>query len=129
MSHWYTTHWYESESGSASTPTLTWADTGDGTGGTATVAGSYAASTNTIYYASYAGDSETMTWTSAGSRTGDGTVAVSLASGHYLLRCHSAVGSDASDSSILYITVSNSTEVVEYRLATAIQARIQALTL
>src|ERR1700733_10876180 len=57
---------------SLTTPALTVDDNGDGSGATATIAGS--ASTNTLYFAPYSGLQTTLVWYSIGSRTGDGTI-------------------------------------------------------
>jgi hypothetical protein len=56
------------------TPTLSVADAEDGTGATATVSGSTAGTTNTVYYRTPTG----ATWQTGGSRTGDGTVTLAL---------------------------------------------------
>jgi hypothetical protein len=56
------------------TPTLAWADDTDGTGGTATIAASTAGSTNQLYYMLRTGS----LWTLGGTRTGNGTIALTL---------------------------------------------------
>lgn len=69
--------WFGSQGGSSgtpvATPVLAVADAGDGTGGTATVSGATAGTTNTLY-SQLVGSS---TWVARGSRTGDGTIAIS----------------------------------------------------
>ena len=52
-------------------------DNSDGTGGVASVTGSDGGSSNTLYSAPFAGGTGPLTWTSRGSRTGDGTIAIS----------------------------------------------------
>lgn len=67
--------------------TLTITDAGTGLGGSASIAGSDVASTNTLYRATWTGQSGQLTpWTSVGSRTGDGTIAISATPGRYVFR-------------------------------------------
>lgn len=73
------------------TPTLTITDSGDGTGATATIAGSSAGSTNTVYTSPVPLSSGSLSWTASGSRTGDGTISLSLTPGPYLAYCESAM--------------------------------------
>ena len=82
------------DAGSAPTPprpNLTVTDKGDGTGATASIAGSAAGSTNTVYTVSKA-TTGAQAWTNAGSLTGDGTVGLSLANGSYEAICVSSLG-------------------------------------
>lgn len=132
VAYWPTNYWYEevsSGTGLVTTPAMSWADDEDGTGGTVTVSASYASSTNTIYYQSFSGTLGTGTWTSAGSRTGNGTVSVTLSAGHYLMYCRSVMGDESADSVVHYVQVTSGDESVEYQCLQAIQARIAALTL
>jgi hypothetical protein len=55
-------------------PTLAVADAADGTGGTATVTGSTAGTTNTLWAWPYPTSTGSLTRTTVGSRTGDGTI-------------------------------------------------------
>ena len=75
------------------------ADNGDGTGGVATVTGSVGALT-TVYYATFSGSMGSLTWTSAGSRTGDGTLALSLPVGYYLWHAQTATLFSNTDSAV-----------------------------
>jgi len=73
---------------------LTIFDAEDGTGGTATIAGSPAGSTNTLYRAPFSGDYGTLTWTQNDVPiVGDGTIAIvspsPTALGYYLWRLNS----------------------------------------
>ncbi len=65
------------------TPTLTLADNGNGTGVTATVAGSTAGSTNTLYAASWSGGFVPAAFANSGNRIGDGNIAAALANGYH----------------------------------------------
>lgn len=69
--------------------TLAIADNLDGTGGIATVAGSNVASSNTLLRAPWTGQTGSLAWTSVGSRTGDGTIAISATPARYLFRLDS----------------------------------------
>lgn len=132
MSHWYQYHWYtlaEEGSGVITTPTLTWTDAEDGTGGTVTIADSYASATNTIYTQAFLGEVGSGTWTSAGSRVGDGDKAITLTAGHYLLYCNSTYSDESASSVVHYIIATSGTESVEYQCLLATQARIVALSL
>jgi len=64
-----------------SVSTLTWADAGDGTGGTFTIADSDAGTTNTVYVSEM---THGAAWSSVGNRSGDGDVAATLTPGYYL---------------------------------------------
>jgi hypothetical protein len=64
--------------------TLQITDAQDGTGGTATIAGSDVGTTNTLYRASFSGVAGPLTWAMVGSRTGDGTITIAQATGYYL---------------------------------------------
>ena len=130
MTHWYSTHWYGTDESSViTTPTITWTDAADGTGGTVTIAGSYASSTNTIYTQTFTGAVGTASWATEGSRTGNGVVTATLTAGHYLIYCQSTYGDESASSTIHYIQVTDGTESVEYQCLVAVQARIAALTL
>ena len=104
---------------------VTFTDNGDGTGITATVTG--ATGTTTVYTAPFSGvHNLPSNWTSGGSRVGDGTIAISVATGHYF--CYSQHDSDPPTVPV-YVHATNSTQSVHYRCATAIQALIQSLGL
>lgn len=62
--------------------TLTIVDQADGTGATATIAGSGGLAM-TVYTQTFSGDLGAGVWTVSGTRTGDGDVDLSLAAGHY----------------------------------------------
>lgn len=128
-SYWPNNYWYGSSGGVITTPAITWTDAANGSGGTVAVSSSYAATTNTIYYQSFVGDVGTGTWTSGGSRTGNGNVTLTLTAGHYLIYCRSTYGTETADSLVHYVQATTGSESVEYQCLSAIQARIAALTL
>lgn len=88
----------------ATVPTLAVVDNGDGTV-TATVGNSISTSTNTFYYH----QTGTTSWTSGGSRTGNGTIPVSLTNGRYFGYVISVVSDTSAVSSLVTFTVINGT--------------------
>jgi hypothetical protein len=110
-------------------PTLAVADLQSGTGATATITTSTAGSSNAVSYLSAAGASGGATWTLAGTRTGDGTLSLSLPVAYYWFRCDSTVSGLSSTSNLVYSAVSDNALAVHERALLAIQARIQGLTL
>ncbi|MBE3132933.1 MAG: hypothetical protein IMZ55_05630, partial [Acidobacteria bacterium] len=60
---------------------------------------------------------------------GDGTVAISLASGHYLAYTKSTVLTVTAASSPVYFVVTDADEAVHYQILTAVKARVLAATL
>lgn len=76
-----------------STPALTLADKGDGTGATATIMGSDPGTTNTVYGFQQPCTAGSLGATALGSRTGDGTINLALAEGWWIAYCVSSNGS------------------------------------
>ena len=111
------------------TPTLTVTDNADGTGAVATISGSTAGSTNTVYAQLVDGQIGSGTWTSYGSRSGDGTVSLALAVGFWWILVQSVKSGSQATSNVVYIYVSSGTAAIHERIMQAIQARIQGLTL
>lgn len=111
-------------------PTLAIADNGDGTGGVATISGGDSGSTHTVYYQRVDGELGTSNWTSAGSRSGNGTVAVAPTADRYYWWYAKATSSGgAAVSNLVYQNITSGTESVHYRCLLAAQSRIQGLTL
>ena len=71
----YLQGWF-SGTGVAPLLVLNVADNADGTGATASIAGSVNGTTNTVYYAPYG----STAWVNGGNRSGDGTVSLSITS-------------------------------------------------
>jgi hypothetical protein len=105
-------------------PTLTIADNEDGTGAVATIADSTAGTTNVVKVATWYG-----VFTTGGSRTGDGTVALTLAKGPYWAYVESTNGNGTSMSEPLAFRVTTASEAVFYQCLTAVQSVIQSLSL
>jgi len=112
-------------------PSLAMSDNADGTGAVATVASADSGTTNTVYVQAFNGDLGTGDWTSKGSRTGNGTIAVSLATaGHYLAYLTSSDGSGGTSvSAVVYFVVTTGADATHYQCLVATQAVIQSLLL
>jgi len=100
-------------------------DNADGTGAVATVSGSDAGSTNTVYTVAAGG----TLWTSRGSRTGDGTVALSLSTGYHFAYCYGSLvsGSPALTPPTQRFAVTSGTQSVQERILLAVEADIRAI--
>jgi hypothetical protein len=130
VAHWHNSHWIgQDTSGSINSPTLAVADQGDGTGATATVSGSTAGTTNTIYTSSFSGATGSGSWTNSGNRVGNGTVDLSLSVGHYFAYCDSTNGSLSEVSGPVYFVVTSTTQSIYYQILAGVQSRLQAISL
>lgn len=112
-----------------SEPTLAVTDQGDGTGATATITGSDVGTTNTVYTQAFDGELGSDTWTSQGSRSGNGTIDMTLTTGHYLAYVVSSDGSQTQASNVVYFVVTSATESVYYQCLTGTRSRVQAVSL
>ncbi len=110
-------------------PVLAATDNGNGTGAVATISGSTAGTANTVYAQFVNGELGTSTWTSYGSRIGDGTVSLSLAVGYWWLKVESTSAFGSATSNLVYLAVTSGTLALWERILTAAQARIQTLSL
>lgn len=111
-------------------PTLAVVDDADATGVTATIAASDAGATNTLYSSSVSGDVEAGTWTSRGSRTGDGTIAPSVTTlGYYWWYVKSVSGAESTISNLAYCPVTDGSQAVLTRIIAGVVSRLQLLTL
>ena len=112
------------------TPTLSMVDLASGLGATATVASSDAGATNTLYSSSVDGEVAEGTWTSRGSRVGDGTIAVSLTTlGYYFWYVKSVLAAESTISNLDYEPVTDGAQAVLTRCIAATVSRLQLLTL
>jgi hypothetical protein len=92
-------------------------DAANGTGGTATITGSDSAQTATVY----AQRTGTRTWQSAGSRSGNGTLALTLTPGYYFAYCQGTVSSVLSISPIIgQLALTTGTEAVHEKIKQAV---------
>lgn len=102
---------------------LTVVDNEDGSGATATIAGSEGGSTNTVSV--QAADGET--WTEAGSRSGNGTVSLDLSPGYWWAKCDSEDGGSTTVSNVVRFGVTTSGQSVHERILDAVKAEIQGM--
>lgn len=106
-------------------PTYTAVDNADGTGITVTIAGGTGGETHTVYYQNINGEIDTWTFTSGGSRVGDGTVVVAVSGFHWWY-----VSSSVSGVSVVkagYASTADSS--THYQCVESAHARILLLTL
>jgi len=107
-------------------PTLTVVDNEDGTGAVATIAGSTAGSTNTVYTAPW----PAATFTSQGSRSSDGTVALSITTtGPYWGYVLSSIDGFTKASGLIAFRVTDGGESIFYRCLEAARDQIRGLSL
>jgi hypothetical protein len=103
-------------------PTLTVADNGDASGATATVSGSDPASDNEIRVAAGAGGA----WSTAGSRTGDGEVPLSLAPGMWWVSVRSSTPGGVSSPAPEAVVVTDGTVASSQEMRTHLRALLLA---
>lgn len=112
------------------TPTIRLTDNADGTGCVCTVSGSTTGSTNAIYAAQWAGGFVGQSYASYGSRTGDGTVSLSLGPGYWFIYCKSTkTGQDGANSLVGGVRVTDGEEALWFQCLDAIVAKLQTLSL
>lgn len=112
------------------TPTVTVADNADGTGAVATVADSNASATNTVYYISIGDELTPATFTSGGSRVGNGTVALSITTmGQYWVYVSSTLSGETTVSDLVFLSVTSGSNAIWYDCLTAVKSTINSLSL
>ncbi len=121
-------------SGAATTapasPTLAVADNGDGSGATATISGAGGDVTLTIYVLPFDGlEVEGATWRSCGSRASNGTLNLTLSTGHYFGYALAVDSGGGAASNVVYFSVTSGGESVLFQCLQSAQARIQAILL
>lgn len=111
-------------------PTLSIADSANGTGGIATIAGATALTTNTVYGANWDGGTIGAAFASLGSRSGNGTLSLAVPNGyHWAYVVSTLAGQDGVQSLVQgYRTTSGSLSVYEQCL-NAVLAKWQSLSL
>jgi hypothetical protein len=108
------------------TPTLAVSDNANGTGAVATITGADGDATVTLY-SQLVGQSS---WTSRGSRTGNGTIGVSLtATGYYWWHAQAVKNGGSAVSNLVYQKISSSSQAVLDAILDACEARVQSLSL
>lgn len=107
-------------------PTLTLADNADGTG-TATVAGATSGSTNALYAAPWGGGFVPSDFTPAGSRVGNGTIAIALAAGYYWCYVLSTLSGQTAISLVHGLRITDGELSIHEQCLDAAAAKIAAL--
>lgn len=108
---------------------ITWEDAQDATGGAVTITGADA-DTVTVYTTPVdATGLRSPTWSSAGSRTGDGAVTLTLDPGYYWIRADGLVSGDPAISNLVYAYATDAADALVVRCVDAIEARIAGLTM
>lgn len=108
--------------------TTTITDSGDGTGGVVAVAGSTIGSTNTLYRAAWDGRMTSYAMTSAGSRVGDGNIAVATL-GYALWQVVSVDGATVTVGPVVYQNLTAPTSAFHYSILEAVRVVITSLSL
>jgi len=108
-------------------------DNADGSGGVATITGSDSGSTNRLFYAPFTGAIGLLTWTLAGSRTGDGTIGIpspgTVPLGYYAWQLNAAVGGSPAFASYYRALTNAGAQSVMDRVLTAVVQQLQTLNL
>ncbi len=110
------------------TPLLAIVDHGDGSA-TATIAGSTAGSTNTLYYQAVDGQLGGSTWIAAGSRTADGTITLTVPGGYYWWYAASVISPDEVVSNMVYQNIASAADPVHWQCLEGVQAVVQSMSL
>lgn len=110
------------------TPTLSITDAGTGVAATATISGSTLGTTNTIKAQAVA-DRGNTTWVTLGSRSGDGTVALTLsASGYWWFQVESSSGGEQVLGNLVYARVHDDADAMQKQVWDGCLARLQEVT-
>lgn len=117
---------YSTSAGSPpATPTLAAADNTDGTGAVATISAGSSSASNEVFTQPVSGGA----FSSAGTRTGNGTVALSLGLGYYWVYVVSTKSGLTSSSNLVRFAVTSNAKSVATRLQDALVATIQGLSM
>ena len=111
-----------------STPTLTVTDVEDGATATATIASGTAGATNTVSVVRWGGNPQFTSWTSGGSRSGNGNVTLTIPKGYYWAKCESVSGSESVTSNLVYFAITNDDDAVHQQIVDATLERLQGMT-
>lgn len=118
-----------SSSDGIAAPTVAIADNEDGMGATATVTEATQGTTNTIYTQPLTGDLGVGEWSSAGSRSSNGAVALDLDPGIYRGYCLSELSGNSRASEVIDFIVTTGTSSIYSQILDAVQARLRLLQL
>lgn len=108
---------------------ITFTDSQNGTGGTITVSGTGAGATNKLWISRFLGSNTNRSFVLEGTRTGNGTIAVSESVGAYLAVLESTDGVTVDLSEPLCFRVTNGEDPLHWKVAQAIREFIIAAAL
>lgn len=112
---------------------MTVTDSSDGANAVAAITGSGGTDTNTLYKATWSGATGTLTFASAGSRSGDGNITASTGVGYWLWLLESVVVATSVKTVVIVFqnttTTATAGDPVIYRVMDAIKTQIVALNL
>jgi hypothetical protein len=110
--------------------TISWADAGDGTGGTITVAGADPATLVTVYAQTVdASGLYTLAFAAVGTRMGSGVVPLVIAPAYRWFYADGTVSGSPARSALVYGAATDSTQSVHDRCMAAVRSRLMALTM
>lgn len=104
-------------------------DNADGTGAEATISDTDSGDTTIVYTQHINDDLSDGTWRFAGSRTGDGTVELDLAPGHYFVLAKTVTDNGYATSPVVHLVVTDGADAVQVAILEAAKARIELLAL
>lgn len=108
---------------------VTYVDNADGTGGVFSITGSNVASVNTVFVSKFSGSNAQRTFVSAGSRTGNGTVAWTATNGCFFAHASSVLAGVVELSAPIAVRVDDGTLSNYERVLIAVREYIMALAL
>ena len=116
--------------GAINTPVLAVADNGDGTGAVATITNATSGTTNTVMVGNWNHGIGTVSFTSGGSRTGNGTVSLSLAVGTYWAYVQSTATDAEEPSNFVFFRVTDTVTAlpINERIGLEILDRLETVT-
>lgn len=118
-------YWVGADGPAPAVPTLTVADNENGTGLTATIV-TDTGNTVTVYHQRVAGP---KVWTSGGSRSGSGTIPITVEPGHYFV--HAVATNDGGNASttVTYAVATDGEAAIVKQILDAVKTRIELLEL
>jgi hypothetical protein len=95
----------------------------------ATISGTDSGDTTIVYAERIRDDLATGSWVFAGSRVGDGTVNLALATGHYFAMAQTLTDSGYATSPVVHLVVTDGADDIQDQILEAAKARIELLSL
>lgn len=108
---------------------ISFSDNADGTGGVVTVSGTASSAVNKLYVSQFTGSNRSRTFELAGTRVGDGTIAVALTTGPFIASLASATDVDVEFTDPLIFRVTDGELPLHERVCEAIREFMLSLAL